>query len=86
MEEIFYTYLIYSQSRNKYYIGKTNNIARRFKEHNNGEEKYTKTGSPWTLIGAILSQTNSEATKRENKLKRAKNTKYIKWYFEQHKI
>ncbi|MHB1686582.1 MAG: GIY-YIG nuclease family protein [Ignavibacteriaceae bacterium] len=30
----FYTYILFSQTVNKYYIGSTNNILRRLGEHN----------------------------------------------------
>ena len=77
-------YYLYSIKLNKYYIGKTNNINRRLKEHNNGEEIYTKKGTPWTLIGYIECKDNNDATKLESKFKKAKNPRYIKWYIENH--
>lgn len=34
-------YYLYSESQDKYYLGKTNNIDRRLSEHNRGSEVYT---------------------------------------------
>jgi len=31
---MFYTYVLQSQKNSRYYIGSTNNLERRFKEHN----------------------------------------------------
>ncbi|OGH78602.1 MAG: hypothetical protein A2469_00110 [Candidatus Magasanikbacteria bacterium RIFOXYC2_FULL_40_16] len=76
----YFVYYIYSKKLDKFYIGKTNDLRRRLKEHNNGEEKYTQKGAPWLLIGYIEYKNNNEATKSELKLKKAKNPKYVNWY------
>ena len=82
MKNKWRVYYLYSKKIDKYYIGKTNNLTRRLKEHNNKEEKFTKRGTPWKLISYIDCANNSEAVKIENTLKKQKNRKYIKWYFE----
>ncbi|WP_188458121.1 GIY-YIG nuclease family protein [Psychroflexus planctonicus] len=41
-----YTYILFSEKLNKYYIGQNNNIENRIKQHNNQQEKYTKKGTP----------------------------------------
>ena len=84
MEVNFCVYLLFSEKTNKYYIGKTNNINRRFMEHALGEETYTRTGRPWKLMSTINCPNGSEAAKLENKLKKSRNKKYVKWYFETH--
>lgn len=84
MEEHFCVYLLFSEKTNKYYIGKTKNINRRFIEHTLGEETYTRTGRPWQLLATINCADGSEAAKLENKLKKSRNKKYIRWYFETH--
>ncbi len=76
----FFVYYLYSQSLKKHYIGKTDNIQRRLKEHNNEEEIYTKKGAPWQLIGYIECETSLIACHLEKKLKNAKNSKYVHWY------
>lgn len=77
-------YYLYSKKIDKYYLGKTNNLKRRLKEHNSNEEKFTKQGTPWRLVGYIDCKNNKEACNLENKLKKTKNKKYIKWYVQQH--
>ncbi|MFA5211210.1 MAG: GIY-YIG nuclease family protein [Patescibacteria group bacterium] len=86
MKNKWRVYYLYSKKIKKFYIGKTNNLERRLKEHNNKEEKFTKKGSPWKLISYINCIDNLEAVNTENKLKKIKNKKYIKWYFENNGI
>lgn len=64
-----YTYILWSNIIQKYYIGSTNNIARRIKEHNSGKSGYTKKGIPWKLIKTEEYQTKKEAYKRETEIK-----------------
>ena len=46
-----YTYILQSLKNNKYYIGSTNDLERRIKEHNNGTGcVYTKSNGPWELF------------------------------------
>ena len=85
MEKQYIVYYLYSKKINKFYIGKTNNLQRRLFEHNNGSEKYTQKGTPWELVNYIICDEDSNATIIENKLKKAKNPKYIKWYIENYK-
>ena len=79
-------YLLYSPSLDKYYIGKTDDIKRRFTEHERGQNKSTRKGVPWKLIGFVKCDNNSEATRLEIRLKKSKNTKYIKWFIEKNNI
>jgi len=39
---MFYIYMLKSKKGNKLYIGYTNNLKRRIKEHNSGDNKSTK--------------------------------------------
>ncbi|MFA5099209.1 MAG: GIY-YIG nuclease family protein [Candidatus Paceibacterota bacterium] len=84
MNKNYNVYCLYSKSIDKLYIGKTNNIERRLAEHNRGLGSFTKRGGQWVLIGYIACKNNLEASKLEIKLKKSKNSKYIKWYFQTH--
>ena len=54
-----------------YYIGSTNNIAKRFKNHLAGRgAKYTKSHKPKRLVYQEKFATKSEALKREAELKK----------------
>ena len=79
-----YVYYLHSLGSDKYYLGKTNDLNRRLIEHNLGQEKFTKRGIPWTLVGYIRCSNNGEAVQLEIKLKKSKNKKYTLWFFRQH--
>ncbi len=47
---MFYVYIIKSKKDNNIYIGYTNDLIRRLKEHNSGKSKYTKDKFPYELV------------------------------------
>ena len=65
----YYTYVLQSDNDGKLYTGYTNDIERRFEEHNKGYVESTKGRRPFKLIyfEACLSQ--KDATHREKYLK-----------------
>lgn len=68
----FYTYIVKCKDHT-YYIGQTNDLEKRIKEHNGlirGGAKYTKYKSPVTLIYNEKFSTRSLAMKREYELKK----------------
>jgi putative endonuclease len=74
---MFYVYMLYSPSLNKYYTGSTGNLNDRLFRHNHGRSKATKAGIPWILKYTESFTTRSEAVKREFNIKRMKSRKYI---------
>lgn len=50
MDNIFYIYVLKSQSTGRHYIGQTNNLKRRLDAHNKGLSRYTNKRGPWILI------------------------------------
>ena len=70
-------YILYSSSKDRYYIGQTNNIEDRIKRHNSGRSKATKYGMPWKLVYTKGFETRSEAMLYEMKLKSEKSREYI---------
>ena len=74
----FYTYIIFSKLRNRYYIGSTKDIENRIMEHNSGENPSTKNGRPWKLITVFEFQTHREALILENKIKKRGAKRYLK--------
>ena len=74
---MYYTYILYSKSINKYYVGYTENLELRIERHNSGWGKYSSRGIPWELIYSESFSTKSEAIKRENEIKRWKSRAMI---------
>ena len=66
---MYYVYLLQSLVRDETYIGSTNNLKRRFKEHNSGVEISTKRYMPWKLIYYEAYATEGLARIREKRLK-----------------
>ncbi len=71
--EVFFTYIIQSETSGRYYIGSTQNIEERLKRHNTGRSTYTKNKGPWKLVYNEGYKTRSEALKREYYLKSLKS-------------
>ncbi|MDR3626856.1 MAG: GIY-YIG nuclease family protein [Ignavibacteriaceae bacterium] len=73
----FFTYILYSEKLDKFYVGHTNNLIRRFNEHNSFQSSSTKSGVPWKLVFSKEYSTNSESIKMELKIKTMKSRKFI---------
>ena len=76
---MFYIYIIYSESADRYYIGHTNDPARRLEQHNTViKNSYTFKFRPWILKACFeISESRGEARKVENYLKSMKSRKLI---------
>ncbi len=74
---MYYTYILHSESTNKYYVGYTHNLNLRIERHNAGWSKSTKSGIPWKIVYSEEYETKSEAIKREFQIKHKKSRKYI---------
>ena len=66
---MWYVYVLQSGVDGSFYKGSTNDLHRRLKEHNNGEEKYTARLRPWKLRWYTTKANNGEAKRLERKLK-----------------
>ncbi|NND34745.1 MAG: GIY-YIG nuclease family protein [Saprospiraceae bacterium] len=75
----FYMYILFSETRDRYYIGSSDDVQRRLQDHNTGRSKSTKTGRPWILAYSETFATRSLAVKREMEVKRKKSRNYIQW-------
>lgn len=74
---MYYVYILYSKSRDRFYTGHANDVGDRFIRHNQGRSKATKTGRPWRLVYAEQYGTRSKAVQRETQIKNMKSRKYI---------
>ncbi len=80
---MFFTYIIYSKTKDKYYIGHSHDLDLRLQRHNSGSSRSTKAGIPWKVVYFEKYETKSEAIKREYEIKRKKSRKYIEYLIEQ---
>jgi putative endonuclease len=66
---MFYVYVIKSKKDKKLYTGYTNDLKRRFKEHNSGYNKSTKGRKPFELVYYEAYKAKKDAVHRERMLK-----------------
>ncbi|WP_293893399.1 GIY-YIG nuclease family protein [Flavobacterium sp.] len=66
---MYYVYAISSLERNYIYVGLTDNLERRFSEHNNGKNKTTKPYLPFKIIYTQEFETRLEARQKEKYFK-----------------
>ena len=74
---MWFVYILKSESSNKSYVGFTDNLERRLKEHNLGRSDYTKRYKPWKIIYTENFEIYNEALKREKYLKSASGRKLV---------
>lgn len=66
---MFYTYVLKSLKDGNYYIGSTNDLKRRFREHNNKKSFSTKSRAPFKLVYYEAYGSEKDARNREKNLK-----------------
>ena len=66
---MYHVYLLKSQKNGSLYIGYTNDVKRRLKEHNTGLVGYTRKYLPWILIYCESYLSIEDTRKREKSLK-----------------
>lgn len=66
---MYYLYVLKSCKNNNLYIGSTNNLQKRLREHNSGLCFYTKSRRPYKLIYYEAYRSEKDARKRESNLK-----------------
>lgn len=69
-----HVYVIKSRVDQRLYIGFTQNLSRRLKEHNSGHNTSTKNRSPLDLVYVESYLSKDDALERERKLKGFKNS------------
>jgi putative endonuclease len=74
---MFFVYILYSASKEKYYVGQTNNVEERLFRHNSGFVTSTKLGLPWNLVRFFEVSTRSEAMFLEKKIKGRGAKRYL---------
>ena len=72
-----FTYILYSDKKNKYYIGSTSNIDERLSKHNSDHKGYTGGFGDWKVVYQEIYETKSEANQRELQIKKWKSRKMI---------
>jgi|SRR5690554_2000751 len=73
----YFVYKLYSSELDKYYVGSTENINNRLKEHLWNHKGFTSKAKDWQLKYSENFETKMEAVAREQQLKKWKSGKLI---------
>lgn len=73
----FFTYILYSESNDRFYIGSCKDVLIRLKRHNDGATPSTKPYRPWKVVWIKQYEYKSDALKKELFIKKMKSRKVI---------
>ncbi|MGM0375445.1 MAG: GIY-YIG nuclease family protein [Bacteroidota bacterium] len=74
----YFVYILYSKTRDQYYIGSCADVEERLRRHNAGATTSTKSGRPWEIVYQEAFADKTQAIRRENHLKKMKSRDFIK--------
>jgi putative endonuclease len=74
---MFYTYILFSIKKNKFYIGSTSNLEERLLKHNSQHKGFTGGIGDWQVVYKEAYQIKFEASRRELQIKKWKSRKMI---------
>jgi putative endonuclease len=66
---MYFVYILKSEKDGNFYIGSTDDLRRRFAEHNKGQIYSTKNRTPFELVYYEAYKAEKDARKRESNLK-----------------
>lgn len=79
---MYYVYILHNEESDKIYIGQTDNLERRLKQHNDSEfdkRSFTKLNKgKWKLVHKEVFLTRREAMRREKQLKSSRGRDFIR--------
>jgi putative endonuclease len=75
---MFYTYVLYSDEFERFYVGMTETRSNRLKEHNKGNVTSTKSFVPWRVVLVEEYKDSLTAREREKYLKSAAGRRWRK--------
>ena len=77
-----YVYMLQSETQpDRYYVGCTVDLKKRFGEHNRGESVHTRKFTPWKLVGYVAFSDGEKAARFEAYLKTASGRAFAKKHF-----
>jgi putative endonuclease len=74
---MWYLYILYSESADRYYIGHSRNPSDELQRHNLGANRITQKDKPWRLVHVENYPTEQAAARRKVEIKRKKSRDYI---------
>jgi putative endonuclease len=65
----FFVYILFSQNKNRFYIGFTSNLEERVTRHNQKSKGFTGNTNDWTVVYTEKYNSKEDANKRELQIK-----------------
>lgn len=81
---MFYVYFLKSEKDGNLYIGRTNNVERRLREHNTGTVSATKSRAPLILLGFDVCASEKESVQLEKEWKKGYKREVLRKRFHLH--
>ncbi len=75
---MYYTYILQSEKNEQLYSGATDDLRKRFKEHNTGKSTWTKGRGPFILIYYEACINKNDAFQREKYLKTGRGKRFLR--------
>jgi putative endonuclease len=76
--KFYYVYILRSKTGGQWYTGYTEDLRKRFKEHNDGKSQYTKNRGPYELIYYESYRNKDDARSRELQIKSGTGKAYLR--------
>jgi putative endonuclease len=70
-------YILQSETSGRFYVGSTDDLDRRLREHRRGYSSATRARGPWKAVYTEAFTTLLEARRRESEIKKWKSSKLI---------
>jgi len=74
---VYKVYILFSESKNRFYVGFTSNLEERIVRHNQRSKGFTGSVNDWKVVYTELYNTKEEAHNRELQIKAWKSRKKI---------
>ena len=75
---MYYVYIVKGLKNGRFYIGFTNNIARRLEDHNRGKSRSVRSKGPFALVHHEIFDQQIDAIRREKQIKSYKGGEAFK--------
>jgi len=79
---MYYVYILYSEKLDKLYIGRTEDLKRRIKDHNTGSSTFCKSGKPWKIVHYQAFVSKKDSIREESFLKTGKGRQRVNYLLE----
>ncbi len=75
---MWYVYILKSVKTERFYVGQTENLKKRFEQHNSGKTQSLKAYLPFEIVRVEEFSSKQEACRRERKIKSYKGGEAFK--------